>query len=131
MSGSSFNGFFQSFLDEKHVSPYNENKIKKLMELCKKKKQDKIDFKTLLVLDDCIGNASWKSKVFLNLINQFRYYNKMFVIVTQYCSAITLNIKSNCTLVFIFPSQQKNDIEHYIIYIMQVFSQLCKNLFNF
>ena len=110
-SGSHFNNFFQSFLSEKQVSPYNETKITKLMNLCAKKKQDGINFRVLFILDDCIGSAQWKSKVFLKLINQFRHYNITLVIATQYCCAITPNIRSNCTLAFIFPSRQKNDIE--------------------
>ena len=44
MSGSSFNGYFQSFLGKKHVSPYNEDKINNLLNLCAKKKQKSIDF---------------------------------------------------------------------------------------
>lgn len=111
MSGSSFNGYYQNFLDEKLVVPYTDDKLEQLLGVCANKKEKGDKFRTLLILDDCLGSTSWKKPVILKLINNHRHYNISLIIATQYPNQVSPNIRSNCNLAFIFLARTKRELQ--------------------
>ena len=111
MSGSAFNQYYQSFLPDNQVKNYSDDVLERLLNLCAKKKENGQRFRVLLVLDDCIGSARWKSPIVMRMISNHRHYNITITIASQYPKAVPPNIRSNANLGFVFYARTKPELE--------------------
>ena len=107
MSGSNFNGFYQGFLPERQVKSYSDNTLTRLLALLERKKSNNENFRTLLVLDDCLGSTAFKSPIMMKCINNFRHYSLSLVLASQYPFAIPPNLRENAFRAFVFAQTTK------------------------
>lgn len=63
-----------------------------------------------LILDDCMGDANFKSKVFTKFTGGYRHYNLTVFIAVQYINQIPQTIKNCTTYAFFFKQKSLQSI---------------------
>lgn len=102
VTGTKFNGSYQEFINKKFVHNYSEKIIKKLLKKSAQWKENEVDVRTLLILDDVLGESNFNDGLFTKLINNYRHYNISMIIASQYINKIPPNFRSNVKYAFIF-----------------------------
>jgi len=112
-NANKFYGYFVPgmFLHDEYT-PQLLNSVVKRQQLIKKKKEkdDKIDTRAFMILDDCLYDSSWvKDKNIRCLFYNGRHYNVFFAITMQYPLGIPPSFRTNIDYVFILRENNINN----------------------
>ncbi len=106
-----YNGDY-NFIPEKYqYATYKEKIIKRMMKGQKELVENNIVKNAFIIFDDCIGEASWKSKTMAKLITTFRHLKITVVIALQYCYAVPPVIRGCTSVAIIFLPPNKRSYE--------------------
>lgn len=114
--------FYGNFVPESFIHyELNENILplifrrqEKMMDKNKKRKlknEKPVDFRTFLIMDDCMADArNWvKDPITLKLFNQGRHYGITFILALQYIMAVSPSLRTNIDFIFLLREDNKNN----------------------
>lgn len=107
ITGTPYNNFYQEFIDESFITTYSDAKLLRLLNFCKKYKENK----KVLVLDDVMGSVRFNANVFKYLMNNFRHLGLTLIIISQYINATPPNYRNNVKYEFVFYQDIERAIE--------------------
>lgn len=108
-SGTSFNEFFQSFLPEESIHCGLDTRIlRNHLVLAAKNKVPNV-----IIFDDIAGSVSWKNKIVMQLLNNYRHYNCTVIIASQTPqNIITPSVKQVTKYSFVFAQHDLRSISN-------------------
>lgn len=119
MCKTNFNNSYE-YLPEKYVhSNYNDEKIRKLMNLQSSLIKEGIHKKAFIIFDDCL-TSEFNNQTFTDLITQHRHYNITCIISTQYIYKINPTIRECANYAIVFRQSTRKSVEA----IYQTFGQM-------
>ena len=123
------NSFYNDFFPDSYIHyQYQSSIITKILDRqtqmidkqqAKKKQGKKLDVRTFIIMDDCLGDKkSWvRDAPILELLFNGRHYQIMYILTMQFPLGITPELRSNFDYIFLlkedFISNQKKLFDHY------------------
>jgi ABC-type dipeptide/oligopeptide/nickel transport system ATPase component len=89
---------------------YADEKIKRLMQIQKKNRENDNKKNVLIVFDDCFGSVK-DSKQFKDLISTYRHYNFSIIFSVQYISGSTTYLREISQYAAIFEQRSANALK--------------------
>jgi GTPase SAR1 family protein len=89
----------------------DEVRIYKIIDLQKTRADRGEEHRLLLVLDDCVGSANFRSNLFRRLATSSRHYNMSIMLSSQHLKCVPPVLRTCCDYSFIFHNSNKNDID--------------------
>ena len=123
-SGSYFNNFYQTFIDDEYVTAFSEDRLKRILHMAKDLKSKGVNKQFVLVFDDCLGSTNWNNKTFNYMVNNHRHYNISLIIVSQYAKKIPPNFRENSMYAIVFAQRSRDAFEALYHSFGQDFSKL-------
>ena len=134
------NSFYGDFVPDIFIhDEYQSLVISKLLQrqeilIDKQKKNNKIDPRAFLILDDCLYDNKWiKDANMRSIFMNGRHYKLMFILTMQFALGIPPNLRSNIDYIFILRenilSNRKRLYDHYAG-MFPTFEMFCKVLDN-
>jgi hypothetical protein len=114
-SGTAFSGFFSQYVDKAYIHEWNPETLAKVItdiraQYLSLPKDRRADHHSLIVLDDLIGSANWRSPMIQHLISCHRHYGISIFLTTQYPNSIPPIIRECSKLALIFHQTTKRSI---------------------
>ena len=117
-----FNGGYDFFPENRIIEGYNEEVLKKFLDILKKygeenpvsDSQKEKGVKTnippsILIFDDLIGSLDTNNKFFTEFVATYRHYNISVIIATQYINKLSTLLREQAELCFMFePSTERS-----------------------
>lgn len=92
-----------TYVDGKYVhTNFTEDKLKKIMRLQKRFKEQGRNINALLVFDDVIGTIKFEKPLFTELNSRYRHYNLSIYYTTQYPTNLPQVLKNCATYAMVF-----------------------------
>ena len=123
------NSFYNDFFPDSYIHyQYQSSIITRILDRqtqmidkqqAKKKQGKKLDARTFIIMDDCLGDKkSWvRDAPILELLFNGRHYQIMYILTMQFPLGITPELRSNFDYIFLlkedFISNQKKLFDHY------------------
>lgn len=116
------------YIDDKYkYSALNMEVLQKYVEICKENNKREIVFKSLIILDDVLGEMSLNNDFFINLFSTYRHYGINVIIASQAIIGIPPRIRSMVSYGCVFKYINMDDLDK----IYTCFGSLCKNKKDF
>jgi hypothetical protein len=96
------------YCPQKYVhAAYNEDILRNFIELQKENSHHK----TFIVFDDCLDKKAFQSKLFTELVTQYRHLNINLIITAQYLKLVTPAMKECCRYAILLKSSTEDSIK--------------------
>lgn len=109
-TNTGFNGDF-SFLPQKAVSAYNEEKLKSIMRYQREGVNDGTAKNIFIVLDDVLGSINWSSNLWTGIISTYRHYKITLFVSTQYIYRVPPLIRACASYAFVFAPKEGRTVK--------------------
>jgi hypothetical protein len=116
------NNFYKKFYPDSYIfHDYNSDIISRIFArqmIMKRKNKDKnskkkkIDLRCMLVMDDCLGDNTWKKdEQVRTLLYNGRHYNIMYILTMQYPMGIPPNLRTQFDYIFLLADDNYNNVK--------------------